>query len=102
MGIEGGIQTQNRKKLLEFRRTRTPFCEETGICTQYKLWSGSVVKSPLASVGHVSLIPVLGRFPGEGNGNPLQDSCLGNPLWTEEPDGLKSVGSQKCQTQQSD
>ena len=24
-------------------------------------------------------IPVLGRFPGEGNGYPLQYSCLGNP-----------------------
>ena len=27
----------------------------------------------------VSLIPGWGRFPGEGNGNPLQYSCLGNP-----------------------
>ena len=25
-------------------------------------------------------IPGLGRFPGEGNGNPLQDSCLENPV----------------------
>ena len=80
MGIEDGIQTQNRKKLLEFRRTRTPFCEETEICTQYKRWSGSVVKSPLANAGHVGLIPVLGRSPGEGDGNPLQYSCLKNPM----------------------
>ena len=29
---------------------------------------------------------------GEGNGNPLQYSCLENP-WTEEPGGLQSVGS---------
>jgi len=28
-------------------------------------------------------VPVLGRFPGEGNGYPLQYSCLGNP--TEKP-----------------
>ena len=27
-----------------------------------------------------SLIPVLGRSPGEGNGNALQYSCLGNPM----------------------
>ena len=43
---------------------------------------GSEVKNPLASegdTGDVSLIPRLGRFPGEGNGNPLQYSCLGNP-----------------------
>ena len=28
----------------------------------------------------VSLIPGLERSPGEGNGNPLQDSCLGNSM----------------------
>ena len=31
------------------------------------------------SVGDPSLIPGSGRSPGEGNGNPLQYSCLGNP-----------------------
>ena len=30
--------------------------------------------------GDLGLIPGLGRSPGEGNGYPLQDSCLGNPL----------------------
>ena len=39
---------------------------------------GSVVKSLPAIVG--DLIPGLGRSPGEGNGNPLQYSCLGNPM----------------------
>ena len=29
--------------------------------------------------GDVGLIPGSGRSPGEGNGNPLQDQCLGNP-----------------------
>ena len=29
-------------------------------------------------------IPELGRSPGEGNGNPVQHSCLENP-WMEEP-----------------
>ena len=32
-----------------------------------------------ASAGNVGLVPGLGRPPGEGNGNPLQHSCLGNP-----------------------
>ena len=41
---------------------------------------GSVVKNPLADVGDVGLIPVLERLPGEGNGNPLQYSCLRNPM----------------------
>ena len=30
--------------------------------------------------GDVSSVPGLGRSPGEGNGNPLQYSCLGNPM----------------------
>ena len=30
--------------------------------------------------GNVGLIPRLERSPGEGNGNPLQYSCLGNPM----------------------
>ena len=40
----------------------------------------SVVKNPPANTGDAGLIPGLGRSPGEGNGNPLQYSCLGNPM----------------------
>ena len=32
------------------------------------------------NAGDQDLIPGLGRSPGEGNGNPLQYSCLGNPM----------------------
>ena len=42
-----------------------------------------VVKNPPASAGDIrdaSLIPGLGRSPGEGNGIPLQYPCLGNPM----------------------
>ena len=39
-------------------------------------------------------IPGLGRSPGEGNGNPLQYSCLEIP-WTEEPGELQSMGLQR-------
>ena len=41
---------------------------------------GSVVKNLSANAGDASLIPGSGRCPGEGNGNPLQYSCLGNPM----------------------
>ena len=41
--------------------------------------AGSVVKNPPASAGDVGSIPESGRSPGEGSGNPLQYSCLGNP-----------------------
>ena len=40
---------------------------------------GSTVKNPPASAGDTGLIPGLGPSPGEGNGNPLQYSCLENP-----------------------
>ena len=32
-----------------------------------------------AKAGDMRLFPGSGRFPGEGDGNPLQYSCLGNP-----------------------
>ena len=40
------------------------------------------------NVGDPGSIPGLGRFPGEGHGNPLQYSCLMNPHGQEEPGGL--------------
>ena len=41
---------------------------------------GKVVKNPPTNTGDASSILGLGRSPGEGNGNALQYSCLGNPL----------------------
>ena len=41
---------------------------------------GSVVKNPPANVGDVGLLPGSVRSPGGGNGNPLQYSCLVNPM----------------------
>ena len=38
-----------------------------------------MVKNLPANAENASSIPGLGRYTGEGNGNPLQDSCLGNP-----------------------
>ena len=39
-----------------------------------------MVNNPPASAGDMGLIPRLERSPAEGNGNPLQYSCLGNPM----------------------
>ena len=39
---------------------------------------GSEVKASACNVGDLCSIPGLGRSPGEGNGNPLQYSCLEN------------------------
>ena len=41
---------------------------------------GSEVKASASNMGDLGSIPGLGRFPGEGNGNPLQYSCLENPM----------------------
>ena len=41
---------------------------------------GSEGKATAYNVGHLGSIPGSGRSPGEGNGNPLQYSCLGNPM----------------------
>ena len=37
-------------------------------------------KASACNVGDPGSIPESGRFPGEGNGNPLQYSCLENPM----------------------
>ena len=42
-----------------------------------------MVKNTTADAGDIEdsgLIPGLGRSPGEGNGNPIQHSCLENPM----------------------
>ena len=41
---------------------------------------GSMVKNAPADAGDVFSAPGSGRSPGEGNGNPLQYSCLENPM----------------------
>ena len=41
---------------------------------------GSDGKASAYNAGDLGLIPGLGRSPGEGNGNPLQYSCLKNPM----------------------
>ena len=58
-------------------------------------------KESTFQVGDSSLIPGLGRSPGEGNGNPLQYPCLKNPMnrgvwWST------IYGVTKSQTQLSD
>ena len=55
---------------------------------------GSVVKNSSANAGDEGSVPRSGRFPKEGDDNPLQYSCLEIP-WREEPGGLQSIGSQE-------
>ena len=41
---------------------------------------GSISREPACNVGDLGSIPGSGRSPGEGNGNPLQYSCLENAI----------------------
>ena len=41
---------------------------------------GSVVENQPLNAGDMGSIPGSGRSPGEGNGHPVQYSCLGNPM----------------------
>ena len=41
---------------------------------------GSNSKESTCNAGDLGLIPRLGRSPGEGNGNPFQESCLENSM----------------------
>ena len=41
---------------------------------------GSEVKASACNAGDLGSIPGSGRFPAEGNDNPLQYSCLENPM----------------------
>ena len=58
---------------------------------------GSVVKKPPAKAGDIDSIPRSGRSPGEGNGNPHQYSCLGNPMDKRSLVGYESMGSDMTQ-----
>ena len=53
------------------------------LCVHIYVWASLVaqlVKNLTANAGDMGSIPGSGRFPGEGNGNPLQCSYLGNPV----------------------
>ena len=62
---------------------------------------GSDGKASVCNAGDLGSIPGLGRYPGEGNGNPLQYSRLENPMdrgaWEATVHGLA-----KSQTRRSD
>ena len=58
---------------------------------------GSGGKESASSAGDTGSIPGFGRFPGEGHGNPLQYSCLKNPMDKKSlagysPQGCKELG----------
>ena len=53
-------------------------------------------KELVCNAGDPGLTPGLGRYPGEGNGNPPQHSCLDNPMargaWQATVHGIAKIG----------
>ena len=60
---------------------------------QMRFTGGSEGRESACNAGDQGSIAGSGRFPGEGNGNPLQYSCLGSPM---------DRGAWQSQTQLSD
>ena len=56
-----------------------------------------MIENPPANAGAMGLIPGLGKSPGEGNGNPLQYSCLENSMdrgaWQATVHGVPKSGT---------
>ena len=71
------MQVMKRKRVNKKSSTLLPKEMEAQSCHFFP--GGSEGKASACSVGDPGLIPGLGRSPGEGNGNPLQYSCLENP-----------------------
>ena len=61
-----------------------------------------MVKNPPANAGDCGLIPGSRRSPGEGNGSPLQYSCLENPMdrgaWQATVHGIAKSQTQLSET----
>ena len=65
-------------KITSSKSDRIPIEIYFYLCTTFP--GGSDGKASAYNEGHLGSIPGSGRSPGEGNGNPLQCSCLENPM----------------------
>ena len=75
----------------------TGHLQKSSFCRVVGLPGGSVVKNLPANTGDtgdVGSIPGSGRSPGEGNGNPIQYSCPGNPMDSGTWQATQSMRSQ--------
>ena len=99
----GDSISDNSEKLLQRHRGKVSIhmilvkggkCHQAYILQEVSV-SSSVGKESACNAGDLGWIPGLGRSPGEGNGNPLQYSCLKNPMdrgaWQVTVHGLARV-----------
>ena len=84
----GGLQSTGRKEL--------DMTERLHFLSSLGFPGGAEVKAPACNVGDLGSIPGSGRYPGEGNGNPFQYSCLKNSMdkgaWQAAVCGVERVG----------
>ena len=74
------------------------FIKKNGLWISWASQVTLVIKNSPANAGDAGSVPGLGRFPGGGHGNPLQYSCLGNPM-DREAWQAAVYGVAKCWTQ---
>ena len=84
---------------MDWEKTFTNDATDKGLIFRiYKQWGfpcSSVGKKSACNEGDLGSIPGSGGYPGEGNGNPLQYSCLENPIdrgaWRDTVHGVARV-----------
>ena len=96
-----GVVTGLGHSLGSLERRKKCYSQQLTFGNNYRVQGASQVvlevRNPPAKAGDmrdVGLIPGSGRFPGEGHGNPLQYSCLENPM-DRGACGRQSIGSQR-------
>ena len=82
---------------LQVRSKANPLFEKILTYTLKYFSHSSVGKESACGAGDLGSIPGLGRSPGEGNGDPLQYSCLENPM-DRGAGRLQTMGSQESDT----
>ena len=103
VAVDGVAQSRTQLKWLSSSRQRQSRTRPSSHIVLYLFESalsmtmGSLVAQMVKNMpacGRLCSIPGLGRSPGEGNGNPPSIPVWRTP-WTEEPDRLQSLGSQR-------
>ena len=75
-----GAQAIRNDVIIATPVTREHFLDEPSVPRWMGFPCSSVGKESACNAGDLDSFPGLGRSPGEGNGNPLQYSCLENPM----------------------